>query len=275
MRILRFEVLVGLVFAVTFLPSAAWAPCGASATGETLLGPLTIPGARGPSLEGVGVLEFLNRDLACLECDSLTGWCPTEISRGARITARLRRGNTTRAFFALIPKHGCSGDHSKACTPTGYACDWDPSVACQPSEYVCDEDPLRACDPDAIPDPCVDGCGDGECVENPPVSPCVDTQHPEGECVASTSTCEDQDLGSCQVNLFNIETPEVTQEEIFAALREQVLKAFFEDECGSEGDQCPGAELVFKKIEEVEILDDGVTSQFVIGDVVVATTEPL
>jgi hypothetical protein len=170
-NVFRFGLLLGAVFAVTHLPSAAWAQCGADPEGNPI-GVVSRPDAKGPSLTGVGMIEFLDSD--GLE------------AHGARVLVRLRRSNTMLAFFARIP--------------------------------------------DSV--------------------------------------------------TFNIETPEDTQEELFAALRGPVLAAFFPDECGAdpEVDLCPDVGLVFKRIEEFAVTDDvaaGGSSQFVISDIVVATTEPL
>ena len=198
-KMLRFGLLLGAVFAVTYLPSTAQAQCAADPTGETPIGVVTKSNAKGPSLSGVLIVEFLN-------ANGLT-------ANGARISVRLRRGPTVLGFFALIPEYGCSDDHS------------------------------FACDPDASPDPCV---GEG--------------------------------LGTCQANLFDTETPQDTQEELLAALRDPVLGDFFPDECGPEGDLCPEVEAVLKRIEEFVIFDDfavGGTSQFLIADIVVSTTKPL
>jgi hypothetical protein len=165
-RMFRFGLLLGAVFAILNLPSTAQAQCAADPDG-TPIGVVDNPSARGPSLGGVLVVEFLNSD----------GF----ESHGARVSVRLRRGNVLQAFFVRVP--------------------------------------------DSV--------------------------------------------------VFSIETPQETQEILLAALRDAVLGGFFPDECGQAGDQCPGVDAVLKKIEEFVVFDDGVTSQFLIADVVVAATESL
>jgi hypothetical protein len=110
MKIIRFGALVGAVFAVIYMPSAAWAPSAAGApTGEPPLGVVTKSGS-GPRLQGVGLVEFLNADN------------PEKTARGARISVRLRLKKEMYAFFALIPEYGCSADFLFACDPTDDAC---------------------------------------------------------------------------------------------------------------------------------------------------------
>ncbi len=65
------------------------------------------------------------------------------------------------------------------------------------------------------------------------------------------------------------------QDDVLGAFRDAVLGSFFADECGRLGDACPDVELLLKKADEFGLTDDGVANQFVMLDVIVATSEPL
>jgi len=79
------------------------------------------------------------------------------------------------------------------------------------------------------------------------------------------------------------------QDAVLEAFRDDVLGGFFRDECGRFGTECPDVGLLLKKAEEFGLTNDGVAqpptgacnsitevaNQFVILDVVVATSEPL
>ena len=65
------------------------------------------------------------------------------------------------------------------------------------------------------------------------------------------------------------------QADVLGAFRNAVLGFFFADGCGQLGTNCPNVELLLKQADEFGLTDDGVANQFVIMDVVVATSEPL
>ncbi len=64
------------------------------------------------------------------------------------------------------------------------------------------------------------------------------------------------------------------QDDVLDAFREDVLGGFFSDECNRQGTGCEGVDILLKKADEYAQTNDG-TNQWVILDVVVATTEPL
>jgi len=65
------------------------------------------------------------------------------------------------------------------------------------------------------------------------------------------------------------------QRDILSAFRDAILGSFFSKDCGRLGDTCPNVSLLLKKADEFGLTDDGVANQFVMLDVVVATSEPL
>jgi hypothetical protein len=65
------------------------------------------------------------------------------------------------------------------------------------------------------------------------------------------------------------------QEDVLIAFHDTVLGFFFTDGCGTLGTGCPTVQLLLKQADEFGLTDDGVANQFVIMDVVVATSEPL
>lgn len=64
------------------------------------------------------------------------------------------------------------------------------------------------------------------------------------------------------------------QDDLLAAFRDEVLGFFYSDECGRLGDQCPNVDIVLKKAEEFQLASD-IDNQYVLMDIVIATTSPL
>jgi hypothetical protein len=64
------------------------------------------------------------------------------------------------------------------------------------------------------------------------------------------------------------------QDDVLDAFREDVLGGFFADECDRQGTGCEEVDILLKKADEYAQTNDG-TNQWVILDVVIATTEPL
>ena len=64
------------------------------------------------------------------------------------------------------------------------------------------------------------------------------------------------------------------QDDVLAAVRNQVLGGFFQDQCGRLGTGCPLVDLVLKQADEFGLSSDA-TNQYVIMDVTLATTKPL
>ena len=84
-------------------------------------------------------------------------------------------------------------------------------------------------------------------------------------------------LGSVFVTVpgpLDTDDPDSVQAAVFAVIEAPLLAKYFPVECGPLGDQCPGLELVLKDVEEVTTTDDGAAALFLVGDVVVAATQP-
>jgi len=76
--------------------------------------------------------------------------------------------------------------------------------------------------------------------------------------------------------LFDTEAEKAQlQDDVLGAFRNAVLGFFFSDECGPLGTACPNVDVLLKQADEFGLTDDGVANQFVVMDVVVATSEPL
>lgn len=78
--------------------------------------------------------------------------------------------------------------------------------------------------------------------------------------------------------IFDAATPSLTQQILLDALHDPVLGRFFPDTCDPDGSLCSDVEIVLKRAEEFVVTDDlpfGGTSQLVMGNIVVSSTEPL